>query len=329
MRPNSPLTPSLALSWWGPKVLLWLVLVVIAFFIPNGFFMFWGNYLSPIGATVFILLGLVLLVDFAHTWSETCQNNWEDSNSSLWLYILVGSTAGMYIGVITVTGLLYGFFAASGCTLNRFLISFNLVLCIIVTFLCIHPAVQDANPRSGLTQASLVALYSTYLIGSAIGNRKTSDTCNPIRREGAVSDYTVILGALFTFLAIAYSTSRAATQSRALVGKRGKNGGEIQLSNDDADVGLVSSQPSKKDSPRYQALLAAVEAGQVFLFDAPSHLRVLMGYLLAVLSAIPASALDDEDSDDEESGDDRDDERTVTKYNVRNLFLYPRSLLRF
>src|SRR6266852_7213756 len=63
-------------SWWGPKVFAWLVLVGISFFIPNGFFMFWGNYVSLFGATAFILIGLVLLVDFAHSWSETCLDKW-------------------------------------------------------------------------------------------------------------------------------------------------------------------------------------------------------------------------------------------------------------
>jgi len=54
-------------------------------------------------------------------------------------------------------------------------------------------------------------------------------------------------------------------------------------------------QPSKTDSPRYQALLAAVEAG-----------------------AIPASALQEEESDDEDDEIDtetRDDERSGTRYN--------------
>lgn len=66
---------------------------------------------------------------------------------------------------------------------------------------------------------------------------------------------------MFTFLAIAYSTTRAATQSRALVGNNARKG-KIQLSDDDENGhGLVSTQPSKKDTPRYQAILAAVEAG--------------------------------------------------------------------
>ncbi|KII84434.1 hypothetical protein PLICRDRAFT_701975 [Plicaturopsis crispa FD-325 SS-3] len=290
-------------GWWGPKVLLWIVLVVVSFFIPNGFFMFWGNYVSLIGATIFILLGLVLLVDFAHSWSETCLEKWENSDSNLWQFILIGSTAGMYAATISLTGVLYAFFAGSGCTLNRFFISFNLVLCIIITILCIHPLVQEYNPRSGLAQSGMVAAYCTYLIVSAVSNHD-HESCNPLRRNNGTAQRTrtttVVLGAIFTFLAIAYSTSRAATQSRALVGK-GKKGGGVQLPIDEsglehhAELGIVNSQPGKKDSPRYQALLAAVEAG-----------------------AIPASALDeeeDDDDDDEVVGEARDDERSGTRYN--------------
>lgn len=220
-----------------------------------------------IGATIFILLGLVLLVDFAHSWSETCLENWETSSSNLWQWVLIGSTAAMYAASITLTGLLYAFFASSGCTLNRFFISMNLALCIIITITCIHPTVQEYNPRSGLAQASMVAVYCTYLITSAIGNHE-HNTCNPLQKyRGTVQGTrttTVVIGAIFTFLAIAYSTSRAATQSRALVGKKK---GAIALPEDHeghAEMGVVNTQPGRTESPRYQALLAAVEAGYVF-----------------------------------------------------------------
>ncbi|KAI0084135.1 serine incorporator/TMS membrane protein [Irpex rosettiformis] len=284
-------------GWWGPKVLVWLILVVVSFFIPNGFFIFWGNYISMMGATIFILLGLVLLVDFAHSWSETCLENWENTGSQLWQWILIGSTGGMYAATIALTGVLYGFFAGSGCTLNQFFISLNLALCILITILCIHPTIQDYNQRSGLAQSSMVAVYCTYLIMSAIGNHE-HEQCNPLQKyRGTVEGTrttTVVLGAVFTFLAIAYSTSRAATQSRALVGKKK---GAIELPGDNeghAEMGIVSTQPGRTESPRYQALLAAVEAG-----------------------AIPASALDEEedDDDDEPLGETRDDERSGTRYN--------------
>ncbi len=228
--------------------------------------MFWGNYVALMGATIFILLGLVLLVDFAHSWSETCLENWENSSSNLWQWILIGSTAGMYAGTIALTGILYGFFGNSGCSLNQFFISLNLALCILITVMCVHPTVQEYNHRSGLAQSSMVAVYCTYLIMSAIGNRQ-HDTCNPLQKyRGTVQGThttTVVLGAIFTFLAIAYSTSRAATQSRALVGKKK---GTIELPADHethghAELGVVNSQPGRTETPRYQALLAAVEAG--------------------------------------------------------------------
>lgn len=178
----------------------------------------------------------------------------------------------MYAATIALTGILYGFFAGPGCTLNRFFISFNLVLCIIISIICIHPVVQEHSPRSGLAQSGMVAAYCTYLIVSAVSNHE-HETCNPLRRnDGSVSGTrttTVVLGAVFTFLAIAYSTSRAATQSRALVGK-GKKGGAVQLPTDSeghAELGVVNTQPSRLESPRYQALLAAVEAG--YVVDSP------------------------------------------------------------
>ncbi|TFY81903.1 hypothetical protein EWM64_g2106 [Hericium alpestre] len=286
-------------GFWGPKVLLWIILVGVTFFIPNGFFMVWGNYISMIGATLFILLGLVLLVDFAHSWSEMCLENWENSpNSNLWQWVLIGSTAGMYFATIALTGVLYGFFAGSGCTLNRFFISFNLALCILITVMCIHPVVQEHNPRSGLAQSGMVAAYCTYLVMSAVGNH-SHQTCNPLRSGTAsgTRTTTVVLGAAFTFLAIAYSTTRAATQSRALVGKR-KNG-PVSLPIDPEEgheVSYVNIQPGRTETPRYQALKAAVEAG-----------------------AIPASALDEEEDEEDEDlvveGEARDDERTGTRYN--------------
>ena len=236
--------------------------MVVTFFIPNGFFIFWGDYVVLIGATIFILLGLVLLVDFAHSWSETCLENWEKSESTLWQWILIGSTAVTYITTITLTGILYGYFAGSECTLNRFFISFNLALCVISTIVSIHPMVQESNPRSGLAQAGMVAAYCTYLVTSAVTNHD-HDACNPLTQSSATGTTTVVLGAVFTFLAIAYSTSRAATQSRALVGT-GKKGGAVHLPIDDgtqSEMGIVSTQPGRTESPRYQALLAAVQAG--------------------------------------------------------------------
>lgn len=239
------------------------------FFIPNGFFMFYGNYVSLVGATIFILIGLVLLVDFAHSWSETCLEKWEETDSNVWKYILIGSTLGLYVIQIALTVIQYVFFAGSHCTLNQFFITFNLLLSILVTLVSISPAVQDANPRSGLAQSGMVVAYTAYLVTSAIANHDDAGgKCNPLQsRAAGARNGMVVMGAVFTFLAIAYSTSRAATQSKALVGK-GKRPMAMQegysalgAHEEEGEMGVVNAQPKKKESLRTQALMAAVAAG--------------------------------------------------------------------
>ncbi|CAG8492434.1 11814_t:CDS:2 [Scutellospora calospora] len=243
-------------GWWGPKVLLWIFLVVISFFIPNGFFMFWGNYVALLGASLFIIVGLILLVDFAHTWSETCIEKYDETEDNKWKYILVGSTLAMFSFAIVLTGILYRYFAGSECRLNQFFITFNLVLCIIGTFICVQPAVQYANPRSGLSQASVVVIYCTYLITSAVANEPGS--CNPLTTSNGTRTTTIVLGAVFTFLAIAYSTTRAASQGKTLITKS-----DYHPLNTATAVPLMTNQPNGfNPNMRSESVLAAsVESG--------------------------------------------------------------------
>lgn len=223
VRPPTGLPASHALtlndfSWWGPKVALWLALVFTSFAIPNGFFMFYGSTITLLGSTLFILIGLVLLIDFAHSWSETCLSNWEETDSPLWKYTLIGSTLSLFVLQLVLVGLQYAFFAGSGCGLNQFFISFNLALSIAVTVLSVSPAVQEANPRSGLAQSGMVVAYTAYLVMSAIANHDDGEDgegrCNPLqkRADGAKTGM-VVLGAVFTFLAIACECSHVACLS--------------------------------------------------------------------------------------------------------------------
>lgn len=296
--PRRSLTPAMPdeRRWWGPKVLACMLLTVAAFFIPNGFFMFYGNCeraracracrrltppplpttraradISLIGATIFILIGLVLLIDFAHTWSETCLERWEATDSPLWKWTLISSTLGLYLLSIILISLQYAFFSGKGCGLNTFFISANLVLGVGVSGLSIAPAVQESNPRSGLAQSGMVVAYTSYLVTSAIANHDDAGgegRCNPLQERAAgARTGMVVLGAVFTFLAIAYSTSRAATQSKALVGRKARGGEGYERVGGGAgeelevDEGGVTSQPKRRESLRYQALMAAVAEG--------------------------------------------------------------------
>ncbi|KAI8388922.1 serine incorporator/TMS membrane protein [Radiomyces spectabilis] len=283
-------------GWWGPKILAWIALLVLSFFIPSGFFMVWGNYFALIGAAIFILFGLVLLVDFAHSWTERCMENYEMNDNNKWKYILIGGSLLMYGGAITLTGLMYGFFATNGCSLNQFFVTLNLILCIVVTLMCVTPQIQEANSRSGLSQASIVVIYCTYLVLSAVANEPNDKQCNPLRRSHGPQTTSIVLGAIFTFLAVAYSTSRAATQDSAFINKGRPNLNNYEPLQTASAVPLMPNQ---------------VEAGAQRM-DATGSAR---DHLVAAVEAgaLPRSVLY-EDHDDDDDVDEMDDERYGSVY---------------
>ncbi len=195
------------------KWLGWVALIVLTFFIPNAFIMGWSRFINVPGATIFILIQVILLIDFAYSVSETLLGWWEDTDDRRYIGLLLFLTASCYIASIGVTIFMYIWFGPNECKLNQFFISFNLILFLLTGVASVMPAVQEANPKSGLAQSAMVAIYSTYLIASAISS-EPADTgvCNPLGDPREKTETTsMFLGSLFTFLALVYSTSSAAT----------------------------------------------------------------------------------------------------------------------
>lgn len=114
-------------GFWGPKIIAWLALIVVSFLIPNRFFEVWGDYVALVGAMLFLLIGLILLVDLAHNWAEYCIEKIEDTDSGLWRGLLIGSTLGMYVGSIAMTVVMYIFFAKSNCSMNQAAITVSFI----------------------------------------------------------------------------------------------------------------------------------------------------------------------------------------------------------
>ncbi|KAF1935784.1 membrane protein TMS1 [Clathrospora elynae] len=285
-------------GFWAPKILGWVGMVVLTFFIPNSFFIVWGNYFAMVGACLFLLIGLILLVDLAHNWAEYCQEKIETTESRVWTGMLVGSAIFMYLASFAMTIVMYIYFARSGCGMNQAAITINLLLLLISSVASIHPAVQDVNPRAGLAQSAIVAIYCTYLTMSAVGMEPDDHQCNPLIRARGTRKATIIIGAIVTFVTVAYTTTRAATYGLALGAQGNPHGnGYAQVGTEDYEHGLVTQQPESRRDMRQAALRAAIESG-----------------------SLPASALDDSDSDDEDDEpcgkkNPRDDERNATQYN--------------
>jgi hypothetical protein len=277
-------------GFWGPKAIVWIAFVILSFFIPEEFFFIYGHYIAFISAMLFLLLGLILLVDLAHTWAELCLQKIEETESNLWRGLLIGSTLGMYIASIVMTILMYIFFTSSGCAMNQAAISINLALLLIVSIVSVQASVQEHNSRAGLAQAAVVTAYCTYLTMSAISMEPDDRHCNPLIRAQGTRTATIVLGAIVTMATIAYTTTRAATQGIAL----GSNSGHSYspLGTDENEHGLVTQQPTSRSEMRAKALRVAVESG-----------------------SLPARALDESDDESDDGYSSKDDERSSTQYN--------------
>ncbi|CAF0809106.1 unnamed protein product [Adineta steineri] len=166
-------------GFWFWKILIIIGICIGAFFIPSQGFAPAIMVIGSICGFIFILLQLILLVDFAHSWNESWVGKGEDG-SKIHYFGLIFFTATFYILSIVAIVLLYVYYASKAtCGLNIFFITINLVLCIIVSVVSVLPVVQNYHSTSGLLQSSFVTLYVIFLTWSAITSEKPDATCNP------------------------------------------------------------------------------------------------------------------------------------------------------
>eukprot|EP00088_Acartia_fossae_P003572 TRINITY_DN1150_c1_g1_i11.p1 TRINITY_DN1150_c1_g1~~TRINITY_DN1150_c1_g1_i11.p1 ORF type:complete len:493 (-),score=157.01 TRINITY_DN1150_c1_g1_i11:459-1937(-) len=234
-------------GFWGFKYILIIAGMIGAFWIPLGSFEEAWMVIGMIGGFLFILIQLVLIIDFVHSWNETWYGNYEEeggegcSQGGRWLAALLTCTGLLYSACIAAIVLLFVYYTGNEvgeCKLNEFFISFNLILCVIVSIVSVLPKVQEHMPQSGLLQSAAMSLYIMYLTWSAISN--TPDlNCKPkisfITPNATVTTTTIapdvgggddhhakqsldtqsIIGLVIWFLAVLYSSMSSSTASSA------------------------------------------------------------------------------------------------------------------
>lgn len=227
-------------GFWGLKFLLLVALWVAAFFIPRGPFGQAWLYIGFIGAFVFILIQLILMIDFAHTWNEIWTSNAEEGNrcwySGLFFFMFV-----FYALALTGFILSYVFFTeSSGCHLNKFLISFNLIMCFVISVVSILPKIQEAQPKSGLLQASIISLFASYLTLSALANKPLDEGGNGQELCGSSlakiensETLTLVIGLAIMFVLVIFSSLRTVGSADRL----SPAGGNVSSTKDDEEKG--------------------------------------------------------------------------------------------
>ncbi|KAL8171351.1 hypothetical protein V2J09_023155 [Rumex salicifolius] len=189
---------------WTAKLIIWILLIVLMFFMPNIVIEIYGE----LGQTAsYQSLGQDYFCLFK------------------WLYYWISHTHGMmlglqktnknvcYIGAFTVSGLLFIWFNPSGedCGLNIFFLVMTMVLAFSFAVIALHPAVNGS-----LLPASVISIYCAYVCYTALSSEPTDYACNHLSTSSAVSTSTLILGMLTTVLSILYSALRAGSSSTFL-----------------------------------------------------------------------------------------------------------------
>lgn len=227
-------------GFWGFKYLIIIGGMIGSFWIPNGTFGEVWMYFGMVGGFIFILIQLVLIIDFVHSWNEAWYGNSQEggeecSEGGKWLAALLTCTGLMYSACVAAVVLLILYYTGmktGDCKLHEFFISLNLIVCVLLSIVSILPKIQEHMPQSGLLQSAAISLYIIYLTWSAISNSprldckpeinilpNTTDTTTlPPGPDDAVHpslDTQSIIGLVIWFLCVLYSSIGSSSASSA------------------------------------------------------------------------------------------------------------------
>ncbi|KAG5271460.1 hypothetical protein AALO_G00180070 [Alosa alosa] len=165
-------------GFWFFKFLILIGITVGAFFIPDGTFHNVWFYFGIVGSFMFILIQLILLIDFAHSWNEIWVRNAEEGGKGWYAGLLIFTVLHYALSFAAVVLFYVYYTKPDDCTEHKVFISLNLIFSIVVSVISILPKVQDSSPQSGLLQSSIITLYTMYVTWSAMTNNPNRE-CNP------------------------------------------------------------------------------------------------------------------------------------------------------
>ncbi|KAE9467666.1 hypothetical protein C3L33_00425, partial [Rhododendron williamsianum] len=158
--------------------------------------------ISKFGAGFFLLVQVVLLLDFVHGWND----KWVRYDEQFWYFALLVVSLVCYIATFGLSGVLFYFFTSSDhdCGLNTFFIIMNLIFVVVFAIITLHPAVSGS-----ILPASVISLYCMYLCYSGLSSEPRDYECNGLHKHSkAVSTGTLTVGLLTTVLSVVYSAVR-------------------------------------------------------------------------------------------------------------------------
>ncbi|CAL4925923.1 unnamed protein product [Urochloa decumbens] len=194
---------------WIAKIAVWAVLIVLMFCVPNIVITIY-EVLSKFGSGLFLLVQVVMLLDFTNNWNDS----WVEKDEQKWEIALLVVTVVCYLSTFAFSGVLFMWFNPSGhdCGLNVFFIVMTLILAFAFAIVALHPQVNGS-----IMPASVISVYCAYLCYTSLSSEPDDYECNGLHMHSKqVSMSALILGMLTTVLSVVYSAVRAGSSTTFL-----------------------------------------------------------------------------------------------------------------
>ncbi|CAI9118607.1 OLC1v1020199C1 [Oldenlandia corymbosa var. corymbosa] len=224
-------------SGWPVKMMIWVLLVGLMFFLPNVVITVYG-FLSKFGAGLFLLVQVIILLDATHSWNDA----WVAKDEQKWYIALLVISVGCYIGTYAISGILFIWFNPSGydCGLNVFFLVMTMILAFAFAVIALHPKVNGS-----LFPASVISIYCAYVCYTGLSSEPRDYVCNGLHNKSkAVTMSTLFLGMLTTVLSLMYSAFRAGSSTTFLSPPDSpRSGGKAPLlKSDELEAGKESAE---------------------------------------------------------------------------------------
>lgn len=121
VRTSNDIRSGLQNGFWFFKYVALIGICVGAFYIPSGLFEEILLYTGIVGGFLFILIQLILLIDFIHAWNESWVEKFENGTREYYYGLLI-FTGFFYCVTVTIAVLGYIYYASVSSNLSSFFI---------------------------------------------------------------------------------------------------------------------------------------------------------------------------------------------------------------
>lgn len=231
---------------WIAKMVVWALLVVLMFFLPNVIITIYG-VLSKFGAGLFLLVQVIILLDATHSWNDA----FVAKDDQKWYIALLVISIVCYLGAYVLSGILFIWFNPSGhdCGLNVFFLVMTMILAFAFAAIALHPKVNGS-----LLPASVISVYCAYVCYTGLSSEPRDYACNGLHeRSRAVTISTLVLGLITTVLSILYSALRAGSSTTFLSPPSSPRAGDKKplLDSEDVETGKDKQKDSEAQPVSY------------------------------------------------------------------------------